>query len=204
MPVAALVAVVSGLAWWGRQLATPTSPSQRQTEFDGPSPLDRAARSPAGSSSTGPPPVAAEGASSAETASPAPVYARNFPVSSNEDLLEVIATAPRRSVIMLSDDGPYQLGGRAWSFRAPAPLANADLTIKAEAGVRPVLKFASDARLADRPPASLLQFVGGHVTIEGVVFDLDVVLARRARGRNPNRCHRIDAQGLLVPALQFP
>src|SRR5262249_15599420 len=38
------------------------------------------------------------------------------------------------------------------------------------------LKFASDARLADRPPASLLHFVGGHVAIEGVEFDLDVVL----------------------------
>ncbi len=112
----------------------------------------------------------------AESAGPAPFYTRNIPVSSNEDLLDVIATAPRRSVIVLSDDGPYQLGGRAWSFRAPAPIVNADLTIKAEAGVRPVLKFASDARLADRPPLSLLQFVGGHVTIDGVVFDLDVAL----------------------------
>ena len=50
------------------------------------------------------------------------------------------------------------------------------MTIKAEAGVRPVLKFASDARLADRPPGSLLHFVGGHVIVEGVAFDLDVVL----------------------------
>ena len=76
---------------------------------------------------------------------------------------------------MLSDDGPYQLGGRAWSFRRTAPLANPDLTIKAEAGVRPVLKFASDARLADRPPESLLHFVGGHVIVDGVAFDLDVI-----------------------------
>jgi eukaryotic-like serine/threonine-protein kinase len=175
VPVAALCAVVSGLAWWGGQLSTPISPSQRQTN----STATRRSTEPtiAGvPSSTGTPPVSAEGASGAETGGPAPVYARNFPVSSNEDLLEVIATAPRRSVIILSDDGPYQLGGRAWSFRAPAPLANADLTIKAEAGVRPVLKFASDARLSDRPPASLFQFVGGHVTIESVVFELDVVL----------------------------
>ncbi len=88
----------------------------------------------------------------------------------------MIATAPRRSVIVLSDDGPYQIGGRAWSFRAPAPISNGDLTIKAEVGVRPVLKFAADASLADRPPSFLLQFVGGHVTIEGVAFELDVVL----------------------------
>ena len=175
VPAATLLAVVSGLAWWGRQLATPTSSSQRQTGSTGP----RHSTEPTiggAPSSTGTSPVAAEGGPGAETASTAPVYARNLPVSSNEDLLEVIATAPRRSVIILSDDGPYQLGGRAWSFRAPAPLGNPDVTIKAEAGVRPVIKFASDARLADRPPASLFHFVGGHVTIEGVVFDLDVVL----------------------------
>ena len=81
-----------------------------------------------------------------------PAYLRNIPVSSNEDLLEILATAPRRSVIVLSDDGPYRLGGRTWSSRAPAPLANPDLTIKAEPGVRPLLKFATDARSADHPP----------------------------------------------------
>jgi serine/threonine-protein kinase len=175
VPVATLLAVVSGLAWWGRQLSTPNSTSQRQTNSTAP----RRSIDPTialAPSSTGPPAGSAVGASGTETASLAPVYARSFPVSSNEDLLEVIATAPRRSVIILSDDGPYQLGGRAWSFRAPGPLANVDLTIKAEAGVRPVLKFASDARLSDRPPANLLQFVGGHVSIEGVVFDLDIVL----------------------------
>ena len=59
-----------------------------------------------------------ERAASAEPSTTAVVYSRNIPVSSNEDLLEIIATAPRRSVIVLSDDGPYQLGGRAWSFRA--------------------------------------------------------------------------------------
>jgi eukaryotic-like serine/threonine-protein kinase len=175
VPVATLVAIVSGLAWWGRQLAIPTSSSQRQTSSVAPRRSSESTIT-GGPSASGLTPVKSEGASSAEAAGPSPVYARNFPVSSNEDLLEVIATAPRRSMIILSDDGPYQLGGRAWSFRAPAPLANTDLTIKAEAGTRPILKFASDARLADRPPASLLQFVGGHVTIEGVVFDLDVVL----------------------------
>ena len=36
VPVATLFAVVSGLAWWGRQLATPTSPSQRQTSSTAP------------------------------------------------------------------------------------------------------------------------------------------------------------------------
>jgi serine/threonine protein kinase len=175
VPVAALVAAVSGLAWWGRDLARPTSASPRQAGMVAPR-ASSAGANTSDSGTTGPSAETSERASSNETAAPAPVYSRNIPVSSNEDLLETMATAPRRSVIVLSDDGPYQLHGRAWSVRAPAPFSNADLTIKAEAGVRPVLKFASDARLADRPPASLLHFVGGHVTIEGVAFDLDVVL----------------------------
>ena len=166
----------SGLAWWGRELARPTSALAATSRFAAAAPLERRRRTPRALQLAGSSPGASERASSDDAASPAPVYSRNIPVSSNEDLLEIIATAPRRSVIVLSDDGPYQIGGRAWSFRAPAPLSNADLTIKAEAGVRPVLKFASDARLADRPPASLLHFVGGHVTIEGVAFELDVVL----------------------------
>ena len=94
----------------------------------------------------------------------------------NEDLLEILATAPRRSVIVLSDDGPYRLGGRTWSSRSPAPLANPDLVIKAEPGVRPLIKFADDASSTDHPLSSLLQFVGGHVTIEGLKFEMDAVL----------------------------
>ena len=86
-------------------------------------------------------------------------------------------------MIVLSDDGPFRLGGRTWSYRASAPLANADLTIKAEAGVRPVLKFATDARSADQPPTCLLHFIGGHVTIEGLEFELDAVLPDELAGR---------------------
>ncbi len=84
---------------------------------------------------------------------------RNIPVSSNEDLLEILANAPRRSVIILADDGPYWLGRRAWSQRSPAPLSNLDLTIKAETGVRPVVKLAGETlRLggARRVPCSIL------------------------------------------------
>ncbi len=175
VPVAGLAATVLGLAWWGRDLARTSSRSPRQADSAATrrsSDLANDSGSPLSGSSAG----VSERPSSNEAASSAPVYSRNIPVSSNEDLLEILATAPRRSVIVLSDDGPYQIGGRAWSFRAPAPISNADLTIKAEAGVRPVLKFTSQSRLADRPPANLLRFVGGHVTIEGVAFELDVVL----------------------------
>ncbi len=58
----------------------------------------------------------------------------------------------------------------------PATLANLDLTIKAEAGARPRLKFADDARRTDPPPQGILHFVGGHVTLEGLEFELDAVL----------------------------
>ena len=61
-------------------------------------------------------------------------------MSSTEDLQAILASAPRRSVIVLADDGPYRMGDRAWSARASRPSAEPDLTIKAEAGVRPVLK----------------------------------------------------------------
>ena len=41
VPVAALVAAVSGLAWWGRDLARPASASQRQAGIGRPAPLVR-------------------------------------------------------------------------------------------------------------------------------------------------------------------
>ena len=171
-----LVAVVAGLAWWGRELARPTVARSVRAGSVARRRRSSAERRGGSSRADAARVVAIDALEPPRPTSPAPAYPRNIPVNSNEDLLEVLATAPRRSVIVLSDDGPYRLGGRAWSFRAPAPLSNADLTIKAEAGVRPVLKFATDARLADQPPTSLLHFVGGHVTIEGLEFELDAVL----------------------------
>ena len=106
-------------------------------------------------------------------------------------------------MIILSDDGPYQLGGRTWSFRAPAPLSNADLTIKAEAGVRPVLKFASDARPGRSPADEPAPLRRRPCDDRRVCIRSGRRAARRARGRHPNRCHGIDSQGLLVPADQF-
>ena len=61
-----------------------------------------------------------------------------------------------------------------------------------------MLKFASDARLADPPPASLLHFVGGHVAIEGVVFDLDVVLPEE-----PVASIRVDSTELTLRGCSF-
>jgi len=175
VPAVGLVAVVAALAWWGRGLTGPFAPLQRSSAPA----VARRSLAPnvaGGPSAEGPAPPADSVASSAEPTKSAPAYLRSIPVNSNEDLLEILATAPPRSVIVLSDDGPFRLGGRTWSYRASAPLTNADVTIKAEAGVRPVLMFDTDAFSADRSPTCLLHFIGGHVTIEGVEFELDAVL----------------------------
>jgi serine/threonine protein kinase len=160
VPVLGFVLVVVGLAWWGR------GPTESATAVE---------------RSNGPPvalaPSIVPGITSPLPAVPTQAYPRNIPVSStSEDLLEILATAPKRSVIVLSDDGPYLVGGRKWMSRSPAPLANSDLVIKAEPGVRPVIKFADDSASSEKSLASLLHFIGGHVTIEGLKFELDVVL----------------------------
>ena len=175
VPVMSLFLVVTGLGWWGREPSKQSLSAQRSI---GPTVALRPgdANALAGAAALGSSPSSVTGESAPPASGPVPAYLRNIPVSSNEDLVEILATAPRRSVIVLADDGPYRLGGRTWSSRSTAPLANHDLTIKAEPGVRPVIKFATDARLADRPQKSLLRFVAGHVTIEGVEFELDAVL----------------------------
>jgi eukaryotic-like serine/threonine-protein kinase len=198
VPALGLIAVVAGLAWWGsRELAGPRGTSPR-------SPVSASVRRLPEPSATTEQAAASSSISTdlntdgAPKASPEPAYIRIIPVNSNDDLLEQLATAPRRSVILLSDDGPFQIGGRASSFRAPAPLSNVDLTIRAEKGVRPMLKFATDALLADRPPTSLLHFIGGHVTIEDLEFELDAVLPEQ-----PVNAVRADGTELTLRGCSF-
>ena len=173
VPVFGFVLAVLGIAWWGQEPSRMVGAAERAS---GPSGVRRATElSVAADEASTSAPLAGGVGPLTEPAIAVPAYLRNIPVSSNEDLLEVLATAPRRAIIVLSDDGPYRLGGRTWSSRAPAQFANPDLTIKAEPGVRPLLKFATDAGMADRPRLSLLHFIGGHVTIEGLEFELDAV-----------------------------
>ena len=91
----------------------------------------------------------------------------------SDDLLSAIAAAPPRSIITLTEDGPYLLGGRTGDLRGSLALASRDLTIKSESGVHPVLRFAADAQLGDLRLPALLPFSGGNVTIEGLAFELD-------------------------------
>ena len=93
---------------------------------------------------------------------------RDYAVNSGDDLLAVLAAAPPRSVIVLADDGPYVLGGGTGT--ASARLVRRDVTIKADAGVRPVLKLARETGTGSKAPAAILDLIGGHITLEGLEF----------------------------------
>jgi serine/threonine-protein kinase len=101
-----------------------------------------------------------------------PGVPRDILVDSSEDLLAVLAAAGPRSTIVLTDDGPYKLGH---ADRRPTVdrLVRRDLTIKADVGVRPILRFARESASGAKPRSALLEFVGGHITLEGIVFVLE-------------------------------
>ncbi len=171
LPALGFLVIISGLAWWGREFSKPPSAERKPTNEAVAGEVNElnlgVPTGPAGR------PAALEAADVAGRPAAPPAFPRTIPVSSNEDLLATLATATRRSVIILSDDGPYRLGGRPRSSRSPSLTTDADLTIKAEAGVRPVLKFARESGGSDRRSMALLQFAGGHVVIEGLEFELD-------------------------------
>jgi serine/threonine-protein kinase len=172
LPALGFLVVVTGLVWWGRELTKPVSNTAAFPNGTAAVRLSDSGRPPAQE-----PNLAVSPAESGlDSAKALPASPRTISVSSNEDLLEILATAPRRSTIILADDGPYWLGRRAWSQRSPASLANLDLTIKAETGVRPVLKLGGETLRSEERPAALLHFVGGRLTIEGLEFELDAVL----------------------------
>jgi eukaryotic-like serine/threonine-protein kinase len=169
IPTAALVLVVAGLVWFGQEpAATPFNPPPDSFAKEAgrparPSPPDR----PKGAA---PPPTDA----SPEEPRAVAAAPRDIPVDSNEDLMAVLASAPPRSIVVLSDDGPYLIRS-APPGRAGRPSSlRADLTIKADAGARPVLRLAREAPdEAKAPPAALLDLVGGRVTLEGLEFVVD-------------------------------
>ncbi len=171
-PALAFLVVVAGLVWWGREPNTPL-PSE-----PGIGPI-RPPRNEAGPKDRSSPPAARAAAASlaeeAEPDPPAPVPSlpRNILVRPSDDLLSAIAAAPPRSIITLTEDGPYLLGGRTGDLRGLSALASRDLTIKSDSGVHPVLRFAADAQLGDLRLPALLPFSGGNVTIEGLAFELD-------------------------------
>ena len=110
---------------------------------------------------------------------------REIAVDSSEDLLRVLAEAPPRSTIVLADEGPYDLRGA----EVGGALAGLDLTIRAEAGVRPVLRLARDPSAAGgSAPAALLDLPGGRLTLDGLEFLVEAgeAASRRSGPRTPS------------------
>ncbi|WP_435009362.1 protein kinase domain-containing protein [Tundrisphaera lichenicola] len=91
---------------------------------------------------------------------------REFAVDSRDDLLRVMAEAPPRSTILLADKGPYDLRGSK-----SRKMSGLDLTIRAETGVRPVLRLPRDlSPLGGSGPLAILDLAGGRLTLEGLDF----------------------------------
>jgi len=177
VPSLAFALVVGGLVWWGQDPGRPSAPISPAA--DGLSKVTLGA--PVTPLKTGPPASsAAESPSVAETGSDEPVPGetppptpRDIDVEPGDDLLAAIARAAPRSVILLTGNGPYELEFGRDDREVVGRLVGRDLTIRADAGARPVLRLtrlnASGAKV--RP--ALLDFTGGHVTLEDLEFQVD-------------------------------
>jgi serine/threonine-protein kinase len=170
-PALGFLVVLAGLVWWTRELTNPL-PSYSGL---GPTRLGREEGPSKGRlpSNGGAPAAIAPTESLNDTVVPITAPSRSITVRPGDDLVSLIGSAPPRSIITLAEDGPYHLASRATGIRSAGPIVNRDLTIRAEAGTRPVLRFASDARLVDRASPSMLAFSGGNITIEGLTFEFD-------------------------------
>jgi hypothetical protein len=122
---------------------------------------------------------------------PVPEAPREYEVYSREDLHRMIAEAPPRSTILLADKGPYEIrGGKSKPFRG------LDLTIRADAGVRPVIRLARDPDAPDESPSTaLIDLVGGRVTFDGVDFLIE--------GDDPQAAIRAEDAELFIRRCMF-
>ena len=152
VPALAFLLILAALAWWGDgPVASTALTIEPIPSAPLPTPKSRRSNSTTPTKST----TALEAEAPRETA-----------VDSRDDLLRVLAEATPRSTILLSDKGPYDL--RALESRT---LKGLDLTIRAEPGVRPVIRLARDSDAPVGPgPAALLDLVGGRVTLDGLEF----------------------------------
>ncbi len=173
IPALVFAVIVSALVWWGQDngsgaLSAPVSqrsyperkPDRAETPGrDAPEPAANLVEpGPSASSDVGP--IAAD-------------LPREVAVESSEDLLAALASAAPRSVILLTDDGPYDLGSGRDGRPSPERLLGRDLTIKAASGVHPVLRLARNTATAGKSRAALLDFNGGHITLDGLEFLLE-------------------------------
>lgn len=166
LPTLALAVVVCGLVWWGQEPTRPVAESYPKVTSQRPP----AAQPPLVERRGNEPPRVSDHPV-ATSAAPVESRPRRLAVDSSEDLLASLSQAPARSLIVLTDDGPYQLGGVS-TKRALAHLVDRDLTIKAAEGVHPVLQFARETATGIKAAPAMLDLVRGHVTLEGLEFDV--------------------------------
>ncbi len=153
VPALAFALILGAMAWWGDG---PTSTSTPPVSLTG----DMAPAPPSNK------PRKADTSTQSKPKAPVPEAPREYEVYSREDLLRLIAEAPPSSTIVLADKGPYEI--RAGNTR---PFRGLDLTIRAEAGVHPVIRLARDPDAPDdTPPTALIDLIGGRVTVDGVEF----------------------------------
>lgn len=179
VPTAALALVVLTLVWWGQpanegmvsppliEAIAPPPPPPRVAPVvpevaDEPREVEPIESTPR---------VAAEAGTVAEVPAPA----RDFTLRAGDDLAAVLASAPSGAIVTLSDDGPYDLRPSAIDRKDAGKLAGRDLTLRASAGVRPILRVSrdSDADADDGADAALVRVVGGRVVLEGLEFAVD-------------------------------
>ena len=148
VPALSLLLVVGGLTWLGQPTAEP-------------GPVAPPAGVPAAATS-----VVETPPSPKPSAMPEVAAIRDRSVRDGVELAAALAAAPSGSTITLVGDGPYDL--------SPAPgsrqQARRDLTIRAAAGARPIVR-ASSGGLPAVGDGALLRFDGGRVVVEGLEFD---------------------------------
>lgn len=152
VPALSFLLIVGAMAWWGDPIGPPIP------ALANPLPDLSATKPRATETSTNPAPKP-----------PAAEPPQVFHVGSRDDLRQVLVNAPPKSTILLSDRGFYEIRGAG-----PSPWKGLDLTIRAEAGVRPVLRVSSDRGMLEAgSPRPWLDLIGGRLTIEGVEFNAE-------------------------------
>ncbi len=168
LPAAGFLAVLAGLAWFGRELSRPPTTGRGSMGGTVTRPADDRKIGAPAAPEIRPVLSGSEGATTAPTT--AAEYPRTIPVGPSDQLDDVVASAPPGSVIVLSESGPYLVSGRSAAESRGSTEAK-DLTIRAEAGARPIVR--ASARGLGTAAETLLRFGRGHVTIERVEFQID-------------------------------
>jgi serine/threonine-protein kinase len=161
VPVLGFLIVLAVVAWWGQEPAAPALPP-------GPAPgVAVAPIAPAPARAGGNPEPAPPGKPAThEPVAAAPSVPREITVDSREDLFQALAKAPPRATVILADDGPYIIQGKA-------RLSGLDVTLKAAWGVRPLIIPPVQARAGNKDALAALDLVDGRVTLEGLEFLLE-------------------------------